>query len=361
VAERPGKQDPRFDINSPIKAAGAWKSQGFPTPGTPSIFESAPLFRIEVELDARTNPFELPFLPDYDGLNTNKGTQALEGAWFKFEVSATHRKGFTPALIYPGLFATPISAFVQGTMPTPVRANALAGIFSLQHFPKYQKIVFKLLSTKLAQTSSLSTVLDRETQTLYSMRIHPSLVIRCRRYTLTLVLGYIVTSTQRRLPAFLLYTLPANYTVTLGCRSLGWSVRDWSRTPPTYPALLRTWIAPLQTVGPLHIAFANDIIAQGGKLYIYNPPPGKINKVALSKRTELRLALGTGNGRNDTGIVAVVENRNLSPSRTWLLTGDCNYTHIEPSLAPKNPIAVVVPHHGANLNGGTAAPNHSAV
>ena len=49
------KQDPRFDINSPIKAAGAWKSQGFPTPGTPSIFESAPLFRIEVELDARTN------------------------------------------------------------------------------------------------------------------------------------------------------------------------------------------------------------------------------------------------------------------------------------------------------------------
>jgi hypothetical protein len=68
------------------------------------------------------------------------------------------------------------------------------------------------------------------------------------------------------------------------------------------------------------------------------------------------LALGTGNGRNDTGIVAVVENRNLSPSRTWLLTGDCNYTHIEPSLAPKNPIAVVVPHHGANLNGGTAAP-----
>ena len=89
---------------------------------------------------------------------------------------------------------------------------------------------------------------------------------------------------------------------------------------------------------------------------IYNPPPGKINKVALSKRTELRLALGTGNGRNDTGIVAVVENKNLSPGRTWLLTGDCNYTHIEPLLAPKNPIAVVVPHHGANLNGAAAAP-----
>lgn len=165
------KQDPRFDINSPIKQLGLEEPR-LPNTRTPSIFESAPLFRIEVELDARTNPFELPFLPDYDGLNTNTGTQALEGAWFKFEVSATHRKGFTPALIYPSLFATPISAFVQGTMPTPVHANALAGIFSLQHFPKYQKLVFKLLSKKLAQTSSLSTMLDRETQTLYSMRIH---------------------------------------------------------------------------------------------------------------------------------------------------------------------------------------------
>ena len=67
---------------------------------------------------------------------------------------------------------------------------------------KYRELVFKLLSRELAQTCSLSTMLGRETQTLYSMRIQTSLVIRCRRSTLTLVLGYIVTSTQRRLPCF---------------------------------------------------------------------------------------------------------------------------------------------------------------
>lgn len=351
------KQDPRFDINSPIKAAGAWKSQGFPTPGTPSIFESAPLFRIEVELDARTNPFELPFLPDYDGQNTNKGTQALEGAWFKFEVSATHRKGFTPALIYPGLFATPISAFVQGTMPTPVRANALAGIFSLQHFPKISE---DCLQATLNETRADKLAVYGVGQGNANALLNANSPITCHPLpSLYFDLGAGVYRNKHTTPTPLLFCFTLCPPIILS----HWDADHWAgayatgvSTPPTYPALLRTWIAPLQTVGPLHIAFANDIIAQGGKLYIYNPPPGKINKVVLSKRTELRLALGTGNGRNDTGIVAVVENRNLSPSRTWLLTGDCNYTHIEPSLAPKNPIAVVVPHHGANLNGGTAAP-----
>ncbi|EOW6744673.1 hypothetical protein ACOZ0W_003875, partial [Cronobacter dublinensis] len=95
-----------------------------------------PLFRIEVELDAGTNAFGLPFMPDYEGVYANTGAQVLKGTWFRFEVSATDRKGFTPALIYPGLFAPQVPAFVKGMMPTPVHANALAGIFSLQHFEK---------------------------------------------------------------------------------------------------------------------------------------------------------------------------------------------------------------------------------
>ncbi|MEG0589995.1 hypothetical protein, partial [Aurantimicrobium sp.] len=129
------KQDERFVIDNPMVAAAAWERQGYSTQNAASIFESAPLFRIEVELEAGTNPFGLPFLPEYDHEVPNKGAQALEDAWFRFEVSKTARIGFIPALIYPGLFATPIPAFVQGTMPTPVHANALAGIFSLKHFP----------------------------------------------------------------------------------------------------------------------------------------------------------------------------------------------------------------------------------
>jgi hypothetical protein len=109
-----------------------------------SIFESAPLFRIEVELDARTNPFELPFLPDYDGLNTNKGTQALEGAWFKFEVSATHRKGFTPALI-SRLVRHNFCVCSGNNADTCSRQCSGRNIF-VAAFPKISELVFKLLN-----------------------------------------------------------------------------------------------------------------------------------------------------------------------------------------------------------------------
>ena len=352
------KQDPRFDIDSPIKAAAAWKHQGFQTPNTPSIFESAPLFRIEVELDAGTNPFGLPFLPDYDRVNANTGMQALEGAWFRFEVSESNLQGFTPALIYPGLFAPPISAFVQGMMPTPVHANALAGIFSLQHFPKISGASLQAtLNGTIADALAVYDVGQGNANALLKSNSSAS----CHPLpSLYFDLGAGVYRNKHTTPTPLLFCFTLHPPILLS----HWDADHWAGAyatgvsiPPTYPALLRTWIAPLQTVGPLHIAFANDIIAQGGSLFIYNPPPGTVETVALSKKTELRLAFGTGSGRNDTGIVVAVENRNLNPGRTWLLTGDCNYTNIEPLVVPTNPIAVVVPHHGANFNGGVAAPN----
>lgn len=352
------KQDQRFDIDSPAEAATAWKRQGFPKRNAPSIFESAPLFRIEVELDAGTNPFGLPFLPDYDGVDASTGSRALEDAWFRFEVSATPRKGFTPALVYPGLFAQPISAFVQGTMPTPVHANALAGIFSLQNF---RKISGARLQATLRRTNGDSlAVYDVGQGNANALLESNSHLFPRTLPALYFDLGAGVYRNKHTTPTALLFCFSLRPPILLS----HWDADHWAgayafgiSNPLTYPALRRTWIAPLQTVGPLHIAFANDIIAQGGRLFIYNPPPGTVDTVALPKGTELRLALGTGRGRNDTGIVAVVEKKILRSSRTWLLTGDCNYSHIEPLLAPKNPVAVVVPHHGADLSGGTSAPN----
>jgi integrase len=108
------------------------------------------------------------------------------------------------------------------------------------------------------------------------MRIHPSLVIRCRRYTLTLVLGYIVTSTQRRLPCFsALHSARQLYCHT------GMQIIGLERT--RLESELRQPIPHFCAHGLRHykpsdhcIAFANDIIAQGGKLYIYNPPRGRL-------------------------------------------------------------------------------------
>ncbi|HHQ4702226.1 TPA: hypothetical protein ACSP3G_000601 [Aeromonas hydrophila] len=352
------KKDPRFDINSPRKAAAAWNRQVSPAPGTPSIFESAPLFRIEVELDAGTNPFELSFLPDYEGVDTNTGAQALEGVWFRFEVSSTDHKGFTPALIYPGLFAPPVRAFVKGMMPAPVHADALKRIFSLQHF---QKVSEADLQETLKKTNADKLAVYDVGQGNANALLKSNSLAFCHPLpSLYFDLGAGVYRNKHTTPAPLLFCFTLCPPIILS----HWDADHWAgayatgvSTPPTYPALLRTWIAPLQTVGPLHIAFANDIIAQGGRLFIYNPRPRTVATVALPNKKSLRLALGTGSSRNNSGIVAVVENQNLKPSRTWLLTGDCNYMHIAPSLAPTNPIAVVVPHHGANLNGGAAAPN----
>lgn len=339
--------DPRFNINDPVGVATAWKATRLKAP---SLFESAPLFRIEVELDVRTKPFGLPFLPDYDCNDANTGAQALEEAWFRFEVSETHRLGFTPALIYPGLFAPPIAIFVQGTMPTPVHANALAGIFSLQHFPKISVTGLRAsLKKACAKTLAVYDVGQGNANALLDKL--PSLYFD---------LGAGVYRNKKTTPANLRFCFTKKPKILLS----HWDADHWAGayetatgTPPAYLALQREWIAPLQTVGPLHIAFANDIIAHGGSLQIYNPAAGTVDRVTLANNTELRLGLGSGSGRNDSGIVAVVENSNLNPSRTWVLTGDCSYTHISPSLAPNNPIAVVVPHHGANLYGGAAAPN----
>lgn len=352
------KQDQRFNIDRPADVAAAWTRHGPPIPNTPSIFESAPLFRIEVELDAGKKPFGLPFLPDYDREDANKDAQALEDAWFRFEVSETHRSGFTPARIYPGLFAPPIPVFVQGTMPTSVHAKALAGIFSLQHFRRITKArLYPKLRKAVGDTLAVYDVGQGNANALLKSKSHKS----CRPLpALYFDLGAGVYRNKHTTPTPLLFCFSLNPPILLS----HWDADHWAGAyatgtgvPPTYPALPRTWIAPLQTVGPLHIAFAYDIVAHGGSLFIYNPPPGTIDIVPLINGTELRLALGTGRGRNDSGIVAVVENRNLRPSRTWVLTGDCNYTHILPLLAPTNPIAVVVPHHGANLHGGAAAPN----
>lgn len=352
------KQDQRFDIDSPTDRAEAWKRQGFPAPNTPSIFEHAPLFRIEVELDAGTNPFGLPFLPAYDRDDAKTGAQALEDVWFRFEVSETPHIGFTPALVYPGFFAPPIPAFVQGTMPTPVHANALAGIFSLQHFPTISGA--SLQSSFNGATGDTLAVYDVGQGNANALLKSNSHASRLPLPALYYDLGAGVYRNKHTTPT------PLGFCFTLVPPILlsHWDADHWAGAyatgigvPPTYLALKCTWIAPLQTVGPLHIAFANDIIAQGGSLFIYIPSPGKIDIVALSNGIELRLALGTGSGRNDTGIAAVVENKNLNPTRTWVLTGDCNYMHLEPLLAPTNPIAVVVPHHGANLHGGAAAPS----
>jgi hypothetical protein len=120
------------------------------------------------------------------------------------------------------------------------------------------------------------------------------------------------------------------------------------------PALELTWIAPLQTVGPTHIAFVNDVRNAGGEFLIYSHPnPQNVGVTSLRDGKVVRFMCGTGHGRNDTGLVMAIEKNDDEFPRSWILTGDCDYAHFMKKLTPLNPVVLVAPHHGANLSPNT--------
>jgi hypothetical protein len=130
-----------------------------------------------------------------------------------------------------------------------------------------------------------------------------------------------------------------------------WDADHWAGAYATsvngsYPALSQTWIAPLQSVTPIHAAFAYDVVTAGGRFLIYDPPAGHWNTMTLPHHRALHYGRGSGPDRNGSGLVLAVEDQ----ARSWLLTGDCDYMHFMPSLMPSDPVALVAPHHGASLD-----------
>jgi len=129
-----------------------------------------------------------------------------------------------------------------------------------------------------------------------------------------------------------------------------WDSDHWAGEASDPHAAKMTWIAPRQTLGPSHAAFASRIAAAGGKLLIWGASPPSLS-VAAGSQT-LKFSRCTGTSRNGSGIAAEVSNPHLH--RQWLLTGDARYDEIP--LRPTNPIGVVVPHHGADMGNGSIPP-----
>ncbi len=124
-----------------------------------------------------------------------------------------------------------------------------------------------------------------------------------------------------------------------------WDSDHWAGANLDRDLLKRTWIAPRQTVGAKHIAFANRILSAGGKILIV---PLTLSGIAWGhqQRLELRRCTGASTDRNGSGLALVVEDHGTG--RGWLLTGDAPYNLI-PGPLPSDFAAVVVPHHGADM------------
>lgn len=347
--------DDKFAVYDPSRRSAAW--QGFKlkvnrnTP-LPSPFEKAPIFRLEVELPREASWFGLPPLPSPQSQSFDADLARLEAQWIELDTisEAIDATADGVGLLYPGLFSEPIPVIAQGRLPGAQQGNALSDIFSLAHLPD-------------ADTNDLKRVLSHASADLLAVYDvgqgnANALLSGSRQAMLYFDMGAGVYRNRSTTPPNLRFCLSARPTIILS----HWDADHWAGACATsiggiYPALQEAWIAPLQVVGPVHVAFAYDIVTHGGTLNIYSASPGTVGLTSAASGQSVTFTTGTGATRNGSGIVVAVEEPTLPAGPgSWLLTGDCDYGYFMPSLMPAPSIAIVVPHHGADLHSSSSAP-----
>lgn len=125
-----------------------------------------------------------------------------------------------------------------------------------------------------------------------------------------------------------------------------WDADHWAGANKDQAALRHTWLAPRQSIGPVHAGFANRILQSGGRIMIWGPGSGQSVALHAGQRS-VELSRCLGSGRNGSGIAMYVDDSHTD--RSWLLTGDAGYHEISMALR-LNLAAVVVPHHGAMMH-----------
>jgi len=347
-----GQYDDKFIVHDDMRRMVAWKhfKNGKANKAKLSNpFENAPLFRLEIELPLNPPSFGLPPPPQFDGMMSDASLARLETQWIEFDniTKAADPTAENLGFLYSGLFSEPIPVTVEGRIPSPQDAAALSDIFSLAHLPE-------------ANTSDVERVLsnvDSDYLAAYDVGQGNANALLSSGYQAMLYfdLGAGVYRNRHTTPTGLRFCLSSNPKIILS----HWDADHWAGAYATsvggsYPALKMEWIAPLQVVGPLHVAFAYDIATSGGNLYIYSPPPGTVGRTRTTSGHLISFTTGKGSTRNASGIVLSVENSNLpSGPGSWLLTGDCDYKYFIASLNPAPSIGLVVPHHGADIDSST--------
>lgn len=351
-----GQQDPLLDMGSPFKRSLAWRNWReqqqlqFHNP-----FESMPVYRLELEVQRGAGFFGHPPLPDQRQKSSFLAAIGdLEKNWFELEISHLQKARHELASVYPGMFADPVSVYVKGKMPSPNTGMALSGIFSLANLPQISITDFEAeLSSTNADLLAVYDVGQGNANALLSTSKFREPGVPTLYYDL----GAGVYRNKRTTPNPLVFCFTENPTIVLS----HWDADHWAgayafSAHGANPALEQTWIAPFQIVGPVHVAFAHDVLTKGGKFFTYCVPSGLVGVAPLRHGRQLRFTLGDGPDRNGTGIVMVVEAITHPSPRSWLLTGDCDYLYFVNVLDPLPPVGMVVPHHGADLSPHTPVP-----
>jgi len=348
-------QDDKFAVHDSVRRSAAWKAfkhRVNRNASHPSPFENAPIFRLEIELSQTASWFGLPPLPPPKSQSFDSDLARLETQWIELDgiSEASDATVDGAGLLYPSLFSEPITVVAKGRLPSAQQGKALSDIFSLSHLPD-------------ADTADLQRVFSKSSADLLAVYDvgqgnANALLSAGRQAMLYFDMGAGVYRNRLTTPPDLRFCLSAHPTIILS----HWDADHWAGACATsiggrYPALNESWIAPLQEVGPVHVAFAHDIVTNGGTLNIYSVPSGTIGSTSAASGQSVTFIKGTGPTRNGSGIVLSLDHSTLpkGPGR-WLLTGDCDYGYFMPSLTPTPAIAIVVPHHGADLHSSHSVP-----
>lgn len=307
--------------NAPDLFAEAWRERfNGESADAHRAFAEVPLYRIEVELDRSHSWFDA-FPND-------------EEPWFTLYLTASPTD--VPVLVYSGLFAEPIRAFLHAPPSLTAPSGALSAIFSMDNWPD---ATVSELSDALENTTS-----DCAVEGLVCFDVGQGLAsaLVCEH-------GYPIyyfdvgCGSGRNAP-----TVPSSITFCT-CESppvilSHWDSDHWAGARKAANLQGLTWIVPRQTISTQHAFMGNDILAAGGSILVVSHGHPPMTWTKGNRQFDLRRS--TGKGRNASGLALIVTHLGLG--REWVLPGDAGY-HVLPHPMPRDVAAMVAPHHGAHM------------
>ncbi len=335
---------PEFGAENTVDCTRAWREYWESVHKTGSAvhdpFNSLPLYRVETLLE-RNHPIFESVLESMRYEN-KKGSDPPADTWYEIHIDPS---GALPADLYSRMFGLSVPVAINIRPPAPQRTRALQASFNAMHIPSASRSDLDArLSGRTADALAVYDIGQGSASALTDTQFLPDLYydLGCGVYRNYLTCPSTLRFCFTRSPPILLSHWDADH----------WAGAYWETPGSPNFALQQTWIAPQQTLSPIHLAFASDILTNGGRLLMYASYPRTVDAFALSNARTLELVRCSGTDRNDSGYALCVTDASDSERRYWLLTGDASYDYLLPHLDPQDRRryqAVIAPHHGADL------------
>lgn len=348
---------------------GNWSAleQKFALGQAPSPFATAPLYRLELDMQwppqwswgsAGTTPRWAEALRSLLGNARPDAFGVLEppaGAdvpWLKFQLDPPARG--RRAELYANAFDAPSAVRVSIRLPRRIARDALAAL--------YASIV---ASVQDADAQTVQGLLNRSDAThlaVYDVGQGNANALLDEQLAPTLYydVGAGITHNRHTRPAASALCFCRQPPIVLS----HWDMDHWAGAgvapAGAVPAAYRcTWLAPPLPASPMAVALAAEITgaAPASRSRLLAFPAALAVTATLPSGEQVHLARGTGSDSNASGIVMSVRRTAAdATTRSWFLTGDCDYGSLPKELPPQDMIGLVVPHHGAAGSGAPAPP-----